>query len=166
MGRSGTPEYFRRSDIKDKLEQMFLGRYHHTLDNKGRLTIPSRYRDALIEGAYITKGFENNLVVMTPKAFTNISMQVSEKSYTDPMARMLKRYIFSNGEQVELDKTGRILIPQFLRQEAALDTNVIIIGVGDFFEIWSPENWVDQDRQLADNEANVGRFIAYDISTS
>jgi MraZ protein len=145
---------------------MFLGRYRHSLDNKGRLTVPARYRYMLEEGAFITKGFDANLVVMTPAAFTNISKQVSEKNYTDPEARMLKRYIFSNGEQVELDRSGRILIPQFLRESANLDSDVVLIGVGDFFEIWSPENWEQQDVQLADTEGNVGRFVDFEISTS
>jgi MraZ protein len=170
LGISGTKwdagGEFRRPGIKDMVEQMFLGRYSHTLDNKGRLTIPVRYREVLEQGAYITKGFENNLTVMTPAAFTHISRQVSEKSYTDPVARLLKRYIFSNGEFVELDKAGRILIPQFLREAALLDSEVILVGVGDFFEIWSPGNWHEQDDQLADTQANVGRFLAYDISTS
>jgi MraZ protein len=156
----------RRSGIKGLVEQMFLGRYRFSLDNKGRLTIPVRYRAPLDEGTYITKGFEKNLVVMTTTAFLNISKQVSEKNYTDPTARLLKRYIFSNGEQVEMDKAGRILIPQFLRQAANLDTEVVLVGLGDFFEVWSPENWAGQDAQLVDTEANVGRFIAYDISTS
>jgi MraZ protein len=145
---------------------MFLGRYSHTLDNKGRLTIPVRYREILEPGAYITKGFEDNLTVMTTEAFANISKQVSEKSYTDPVARLLKRYIFSNGEFVELDKSGRILIPQFLRDAAHLEDDVMLVGVGDFFEIWSPDKWSQQDDQLADAEANVGRFLAYEISTS
>lgn len=157
---------FRRSGVKDMTEHMFLGRYFHTLDNKGRLTVPARYREILESGAYITKGFETNLTVMTPAAFANISKQVSEKSYTDPIARLLKRYIFSNGEFVELDKAGRIWIPQFLRETASLDSDVVLIGVGDSFEIWSPTNWREQDELLADSKANVERFVAYDISTS
>jgi MraZ protein len=157
---------FRRSGVKDMVEQMFLGRYFHTLDNKGRLTVPARYREMLEPGAYITKGFEVNLTVMTPAAFANISKQVSEKSYTDPVARLLRRFIFSNGEFVELDKSGRILIPQFLRETANLESEVVLVGVGDSFEIWSPTNWHDQDELLADTKANVERFVAYDISTS
>ena len=144
---------------------MFLGRYYHTLDNKGRLTIPARYRESLEPGAYLLKGFEKNLMVMTHSAFMNISQQVSGKSYTDPTARLLMRYIFSNVEQIVLDKAGRILIPPFLREAAELDTEAILVGVGDLFEIWSPQFWADQDAKLADTEANVGRFLEYDIST-
>jgi MraZ protein len=145
---------------------MFLGRYYHTLDNKGRLTIPAKYRESLEPGAYLLKGFERNLMVMTHAAFMNISQQVSGKSYTDPTARLLMRYIFSNVEQIVLDKAGRILIPPFLREAAELDSDAILVGVGDLFEIWSPQFWADQDAKLADTEANVGRFLEYDISTS
>jgi len=128
--------------------------------------VPARYRPLLFDGVYLTKGFERNLVAMTPTAFSNISRQISEKSYTDPTARLLKRYIFSNGDHVELDKAGRILIPQFLRDVADLGDDVVVVGVGDFFELWSPEQWSQQADNMADVDANVGRFIDYEISTS
>ncbi len=82
---------------------------------------------------------------------------------TDPGARSLRRLIFSHGEQVEVDKAGRILIPQFLRESAGLVSDVIIVGAGDYFEIWSPETWNDQSTQLQDTNANAQRFMAFDI---
>jgi MraZ protein len=145
---------------------MFLGRYRHTLDNKGRLTVPSRYRDLLAEGAYVIQGLDRNLWVLTPAAFQAISHKVNEKSITDPSVRLLRRLIYSNGEQVEVDKAGRILIPQFLREAAGLDTEALLVGVGDYFEIWSPENWSQQETRLQDVEANAQRFVEFDISSS
>ncbi len=142
---------------------MFLGQYQHSLDNKGRLTIPVRYRDYLADGAYITQGFDRNLMVLTTSAFQVVSQRVNQISMTDPGARSLRRLIFSHGEQVEVDKAGRILIPQFLRESAGLVSDVIIVGAGDFFEIWSPENWNDQSTQLQDTNANAQRFMAFDI---
>jgi MraZ protein len=144
---------------------MFLGRYQHNLDDKGRLTIPARYRGLLMDSAYITQGFDQNLMVMPRESFEAISRRVNEKSITDPKARLLRRLIFSYGEQVEIDRAGRILIPQFLREAAGLDSEVIVVGGGDFFEVWSPQHWADQAARLQDSEANADLFIAFDISS-
>jgi MraZ protein len=145
---------------------MFMGQYQHSLDNKGRLTVPVRYREMLENGAYITQGFDRNLMVWTVSAFEKISLRVAGESITDPTIRLLQRLIFSSGEQVEVDTAGRILIPQFLRQVARLDSTAIVVGVGTYFEIWSPEAWAEQLAMLQDAEANAQRFVAFDISSA
>jgi MraZ protein len=143
---------------------MFLGQYEHTIDEKGRLTIPSRYRDLLQDGAYITQGFDQNLMVLTASTFDHIYERVNRMSMTDPIARQLRRLMFSNADRVEVDRAGRILIPQFLRASALLDGAAIMVGVGDYFEIWSPERWQEQNSSLQDGEANAQRFAALDLS--
>lgn len=142
---------------------MFLGQYWHNLDNKGRLTIPARYRDLLEDGAYITQGFDHNLMIWKTSAFELISQRVNQMSITDPVARLLRRLIFSSGEHVEIDKAGRILIPKYLRQAAELGDETVIVGVGDYFEVWSPSLWSEQLNQLGDSEANAQRFAAFDL---
>ncbi len=164
VGESGTPDSFRRSAIKEGIEQMFLGQYMHSLDSKGRLTIPSRYRALLIEGAYIVQGFDRNLMVWTKSSFERISQRVSQGSITDPTSRLLRRFIYSSGDELEVDRAGRILIPEFLRQTAQLDNDVVVVGVGDYFEIWSPSLWAEQLANVQDAEANQQRFIAFDLS--
>lgn len=144
---------------------MFLGQYQHNLDNKGRLTIPARYRELLDDGAFVTQGFDRNLIVMTISAFEAFSQRVKVMSITDSKARLLRRLLFSNGERVDVDKAGRILIPQFLRQAANLDGEVAVVGVGDYFEIWSPDDWADQVVKLQDVEANADLFSVFDISS-
>lgn len=159
-----TPNRFGVSYIKGKLEQMFLGQYRHNLDNKNRLTIPARYRELIAEGAYITRGFDGNLMVFPAATFENISRQANEASVTDQTARLLKRLIFSNADFVEVDKAGRILIPDFLRSATNIHSEIVIAGVGDHFELWPPEGWEAQMNQLADPETNAQRFAALDIS--
>ena len=88
---------------------MFLGQYTHSFDEKGRLTIPVKYREALLVGAYVTQGFDKNLMVWTAPSFEQIYTQVNDLSITDPNARLLKRLIFSNAVQVGIDRAGRIL---------------------------------------------------------
>lgn len=144
---------------------MFLGQYQHSLDNKGRLTIPVRYRELLEDGAYITQGFDRNLMVLTSATFEAISRRVNQMSVTDPAARSLRRLIYSSGERLEVDRAGRILIPQFLRDSAGLEGDAILVGAGDYFEIWSPATWTEQSTQLQDPDANAQRYIAFDISS-
>ncbi len=145
---------------------MFLGKYQHTLDNKGRLTIPSRFRELLAaDGAYVTQGFDHNLMVYTAQAFDRIYQRVNRMNVTDANARLLKRLVFSTAERVEVDKAGRILIPEHLRLSAGLQSEAIVVGAGDYFEIWSPEAWAEQMAQINDTDANAQRFALLDLST-
>jgi MraZ protein len=88
---------------------MFLGQFYHNLDDKGRLTVPSRFREELAsDGAYVMQGFERNLMVLPANTFEVVSHRIQKLSMTDPTARMLRRLLFSTADRVELDKSGRI----------------------------------------------------------
>ena len=143
---------------------MFLGQFNHNLDTKGRLTIPARFRELLEGGAYVTQGFDANLMVLTAPTFEFISQRVNMMSITDPTARELKRLLFSTASFVEPDKNGRILLPQFLRDVAGIDGEAVVVGVGQYFEIWAPEPWNQQINVLMDTEANAQRFAALNLS--
>src|SRR5512137_3022968 len=142
---------------------MFLGQFEHTIDEKGRLIIPARYRELLAGGAFITRGFDRNLIVLTTPHFQRIYQNVNGMSMTDSAARDLRRLIFSNAVSVEFDKAGRILIPQFLRDTAELTDASLLIGMGEYFEVWSAENWHKQETRLQDDETNAQRFSALDL---
>jgi len=143
---------------------MFLGQFYHNLDEKGRLTVPVRYRDDLAPGgAYVMQGFDRNLIVLPAKKFDELSHRVSQMSITDSNTRLLRRMVFSTADQVSLDRAGRILIPQFLRQFAGLESNLVVVGMGDFFEIWSPEIWGEQSIILQEAQSNPDRFAAFDL---
>jgi MraZ protein len=142
---------------------MFLGQYEHTIDEKGRMTIPARFRDLLAEGAYITRGFDQNLVVYTAPAFEQIYHQVNQLSITDPLARNLRRLIFSNADRIEVDRVGRILIPHYLREGAQLGEAAMVVGAGETFEIWSTELWVREEQKLQDTEANAQKFAVLNL---
>jgi MraZ protein len=145
---------------------MFLGRYHHTVDEKGRLTVPARYRDLLAaEGAYLTQGFDQNLNVYPIPIFERISTRINQQSMTDPSSRVLRRLMFSSAEHVVLDKAGRILIPQFLRDEININSEAVIVGMGDYFEIWSPDLWLGQSVMMEKSEPLAIRFMDLDLST-
>lgn len=143
---------------------MFLSRYTHAIDEKGRITIPVRYRELLGNSAYVCQGFDRNLMVLTISSFEQFSQRVNETSITDPTARQLRRLIFSSAERCEIDRAGRMLIPPFLRDVAQLQGDAMIVGVMDYFEIWAPSLWAQQNELLQDTEANNQRFAALNLS--
>lgn len=144
---------------------MFLGQYKHTIDDKGRLMIPARFRQMVGEGAYITQGFDRCLMLMTEAYFHQVYERISAMSLADPTARLLRRLILANAYPVEVDKIGRILLPQPLRQFLNLDGDAILVGQGEYFEIWAPQDWEEQMRLLQDTEANQQRFATLDLSS-
>jgi MraZ protein len=144
---------------------MFLGHYQHSLDEKGRLTIPARFRELLEGGAFITQGFDRCLMVMTTAYFEQVYERINAMNLADPTARLLRRLILSNAYPVEVDKVGRILVPQNLRDFLGLDGEAVVAGQGDYFEVWLPEQWNGQMDQIQNTEANNQRFAALDLSS-
>ena len=144
---------------------MFLGQFQHNLDDKGRLMIPARYRELLAAGAYITQGFDRCLMVMTDLHFRQVYDRINSMNPTDTSTRLLRRLILSNAYQVEVDKVGRILVPQNLREFLGITNGELIVaGQGDYFEVWTPADWQLQMDNLQDVEANEQRFAALDLS--
>jgi MraZ protein len=147
---------------------MFLGEYRHSIDNKDRLTVPARFRELMADGAYILRGFDRNLMVLAPKTFESISHRLDQMSLTDPLARALRRLIIGSASRLEVDKVGRILIPEFLCQKAGMtsDQDAVLVGQGSYFEIWSSKEWALQQQELDQAEANTERFKVLDLSTN
>jgi len=144
---------------------MFLGQFQHNLDDKGRLMIPARFRDLLEGGAFITQGFDKCLMVMTDSYFTQVYERIEAMNLTDPTARLLRRLILSNAYPVEVDKVGRIVVPQNLRAFLGIENGELVVaGQGEYFEVWTPALWSEQMAQLQDTEANIQRFSALDLS--
>ncbi|HWQ84508.1 MAG TPA: division/cell wall cluster transcriptional repressor MraZ [Anaerolineales bacterium] len=142
----------------------FLGQYNHNLDDKGRLTIPARFRDTLtVEGAYIMQGFDSNLLVLTEATFDELSQRLNQASLTDATARLLRRLLFSTASRADFDRAGRILIPQYLRETAGINADAVVVGAGKYVEIWSAERWASQLQILQEPEANASRFEPYSI---
>ena len=144
---------------------MFLGQFQHNLDDKGRLMIPARYRDLLAAGAYITQGFDKCLMVMTDAYFNEMYSIINSMNMADPTARMLRRLILSNAYPVEVDKVGRVLVPQNLRQFLGVESGELTVaGQGDYFEVWAPAAWREQMDQVQDVQANEQRFATLNLS--
>ena len=143
---------------------MFLGQYQHNLDEKGRLMIPARYRELLAAGAFIMQGFDRCLMVMTDVHFKEVYERINSMNMADPNARLLRRLILSTAYPIEIDKVGRILVPLNLRQFNGLESEAIVAGQGEYFEVWNPAEWNEQTNQLQDIEMNNQRFATLDLS--
>jgi transcriptional regulator MraZ len=155
----------RRSGLKDYLEQMFFNRYTHSFDDKGRLTIPAKFRIFPEEGGFVIQGFDRNLMAMTADVFKLISNRLADISITDPNARLLRRVILGNAMPFTLDGAGRILLTPNLKEYAELKDDVVFVGAGDYFEIWSPELWKEQEAKVSDADTNNQRFAMIDVRT-
>lgn len=145
---------------------MFLGHYQHNLDDKGRLMIPARFRELLEGGAFITQGFDKCLMVMSEVYFKQVYERIEAMNLADPTARLLRRLILSNAYPIEVDKVGRILVPQNLRAFLQMEGEAIVAGQGEYFEVWKPAEWGGQMANLQDVEANSQRFATLDLSKS
>jgi MraZ protein len=125
---------------------MFLGEFQHSLDTKGRVILPARYRDQLAEGAYVTKGRGGCLSVFTPEDFEDVASQVREQSKRGAKELNAARVFFSGALEVRPDKQGRVALPQNLREYAGLTRDVVVAGVFSRIEIWDRDRWLELDR--------------------
>lgn len=128
---------------------MFMGEYHHTIDNKGRLIIPARFREGLGVRFIATKGLDNCLFVYPMDEWKQIESRLKELPFTRSDARTFVRFFFSGAAECEVDGQGRILLPESLRSYARLERDVVVIGVSSRVEIWSKPEW-DDYQQKAD----------------
>lgn len=120
---------------------MLLGEYQHSLDTKGRLTIPSRLRDGLGERFVVTKGLDTCLFVYPLAEWASLEEKLRSLPLTRADARSFVRLLFSGAIECELDKQGRILLPPNLRNHARLEKDVYLLGVSNRVEIWEKEIW-------------------------
>ena len=120
---------------------MFMGSYDHSLDTKGRVIIPSKFREALGEKFVITNSLDPCLCVYDMPAWERFVQKLSGLPYNTRKQRELVRFFLSNAIEVEPDKQGRVLIPGNLREAAGIDRDVILVGVGSRIEIWSRGSW-------------------------
>jgi MraZ protein len=143
---------------------MFIGTYEHNIDEKYRITLPAKFREQLIDGAYILRGFDKNLVVMSVERFNTLSKKVTSLSFGDPKARKLSHFIHENAGEVEFDKNGRFILPPNLRAVAQLDSEATVVGAGENIEIWSPALLKEHDACFDEPNAIAELASEYDLS--
>ena len=138
---------------------MFMGEYHHTIDDKGRLIIPSKFRKDLGEKFIITRGIENCLFVYPEKNWEAIVSKLESLPFTKKDARTFTRFFLSGATVAEFDKQGRINITSPLISYANIEKECIIIGTGDRLEIWSNTKWNDFFDSAKDNMSDIAENL-------
>ncbi len=143
---------------------MFMGEYNHTIDAKGRLIIPSKFREALGDEFVVTKGLDGCLFVYDNKEWSAFEEKLKSLPLTNKDARRFVRFFLAGATLAEVDKQGRILVPGTLREFAGLEKEVVLVGVGSRVEIWSKDRWedaasYDDVEEIAEHMAELGLGI-------
>ena len=145
---------------------MFMGEYNHTIDAKGRLIVPAKFREILGDNFIVTKGLDGCLFVYPNDEWTRFEEKLKSLPLTNKNARQFTRYFLAGAAACEVDKQGRILLPQVLREFASLEKDVVLVGVASRIEIWSRERWdesmntYDGDMdEVAENMESLGFSI-------
>lgn len=143
---------------------MFMGEYNHTIDAKGRVIVPSKFRETLGDEFVVTKGLDGCLFVYDNNEWAAFEEKLKSLPITNKDARAFVRFFLAGAASVEVDKQGRILIPSVLREFAALDKDVVLAGVGGRIEIWSKDRWeetseYDDMDDIAEHMSELGLMI-------
>lgn len=145
---------------------MFLGEFAHSVDSKGRLAIPAKFRMRLGEGAIVTRGLDGCLVIYPAEEWQDYAGKLDKLPSTQPDVRSFKRFIFSGATECDFDRQGRVLIPAFLREYAGLEETAVVVGQYSKIEIWSQAHWESKGpkveevgEQIAERLAGLGLDI-------
>ena len=145
---------------------MFMGEYNHTIDAKGRLIVPAKFREILGDNFIVTKGLDGCLFVYPNDEWTRFEEKLKSLPLTNKNARQFTRFFLAGAAACEVDKQGRILLPQVLREFVSLEKDVVLVGVASRIEIWSRERWdesmntYDGDMdEVAENMESLGFSI-------
>jgi MraZ protein len=140
---------------------MLLGEYEHTIDEKGRLTLPARFRDVLADGVVVTRGMDGCLYAYSSGDWERLVE--SRLGALDPLShegRLMQRFFFSGAAEAKPDRQGRISIPAALAEHASLGREVVVAGVNDHLEIWSRAAWREQLREVEGSAEHVAERLA------
>ena len=135
------------------VRSVFTGEYRHTLDDKGRLAVPSRFRAQLDGGAVVSRWIDGCLAIHTRAGWDALAAKVAELPITDAASRLFGRSVFAGATETELDRQGRVLLPAWLREVVGLEAEAVVVGARDHAEIWAPATWADYRRAMDDPEA-------------
>lgn len=134
---------------------MFIGNFNHTLDEKNRVAFPARFRPQLEEGVVMTAGASRHVLVYPRAGFEQLATKVDSLNQFDPEAATLRRQVYMDAGEADLDKQGRVILPEALRAHAQITKEAVIVGVGRFIEIWSPANWEQARTAVQDAAAQA-----------
>lgn len=134
---------------------MYIGEYNHNVDDKGRVSLPARFRDDLSDSFYITKGLEGCLFIYDSEEWEKIGEKMSQLRLTAKSARGFQRLFYGSAQELSTDKQGRILIPANLREYADIEKEVVITGISDRIEIWDKDRFDTYIDEATENYEDI-----------
>jgi MraZ protein len=137
---------------------VFTGEYRHTVDDKGRIAVPAKFRVQLGAGAVVSRWLDACLAIHTQGGWDDLAAKVAALPITDQNARRFQRLIFAGAAEVELDRQGRILLPAYLREHIDLANEAVVVGSRDHAEIWVPATWATYAQGLEDPDELAEAF--------
>ena len=120
---------------------MFIGEYHHTLDDKGRMAVPIKFRAALADGAVVTRGLDRSLFLYPKSEWSKLAEKLAALPMSQADTRAFSRLMLAGAMEVDIDKTGRVNIPEYLREYAGLAKDVVVAGLYNRLEVWDEATW-------------------------
>jgi MraZ protein len=139
---------------------MFIGEYQHTIDEKGRLAMPVKFRSKLAEGAVVTKGLDDCLSVYTQEEWAVLAEKLSNLPLTQAASRAFARLMLAGATQVTIDKQGRVNIPAYLREYAGIKGQVVVAGLYSRVEIWSQQNWQEYKEKTESDSSAIAEELS------
>lgn len=134
---------------------MFLGEYHHSIDDKGRVSVPAKFRADLVQGAVVTRGLDTSLFLLPLEEWGKLADKLAGLPLGQADARAFSRLMLAGAMDIVLDGQGRFVIPEYLRKYAGLKREVVIVGVHNRLELWDEEEW---NKYTAQSEADAEKI--------
>jgi MraZ protein len=138
---------------------MFIGEYSHTIDDKGRVAVPAKFRTKLQSGAVVTRGLDNCLFLYSKDEWQKLAEQISASPINKSNSRAFSRFMLAGAMEAEFDKQGRILLPEYLRGHAGLRKNVIMAGLFNRIEIWDEAAWKKYSKTTGKNSSKIAEEL-------
>ncbi len=138
---------------------MFIGEYTATIDDKGRLSIPVKFRQELKKKAVVTRGLDNSLFLYTEKEWLAVAQKLAALPIARANTRAFSRLMLAGAMDCEMDKTGRIILPEYLRTFAKIQKRVVIAGLYNRLELWSEEQWQQYKRETEKDSNQIAEQL-------
>ena len=138
---------------------MFIGEYNYSIDSKGRLAIPAKFRSELKSGAVVTRGLDNCLFVYTKKEWTVLAEKLANLPISQANSRAFSRLMLAGAMDVKLDSQGRIMLPEYLRKYSEINKKVVVAGLFNRLELWSEDKWESYKKQTEKNGNEIAEKL-------
>lgn len=137
---------------------MLIGQSSLSFDDLGQFPLPSNFYNVYKDGAVLTTGFDRNLMLIPSEVFQHMLESFNSLNITDPLVRSLSRFMLGNATELDVDQDNRISIPKNLLEFAGIENEIVVIGQGEYSELWAPGFWNKQLQTLQSSEASADRF--------